>query len=182
MDIDLMPSMIEEGVTTKQQVLDMFGKPLQVKQLTKTQLLGYRKMTSTMNAWSLVPFVGLVAGGVDERFNTCILKLKVPYEVVERIDCNSVSKFHSNAETFVGHDLDMTKKMDIFGLGVISNTQEAEVKAVVVDEVNDGWRFKGITRGSAGFICRYIHTDGTKDAVKRKPNHSCPTTPTNQDT
>ena len=104
-----------EKKVTKEEFIAKFGEPMAVKDLPDHTLLGYRKRSVAMNAWSLVPFVGLVAGGVDEEYTTCIVKVTKNSNTVENVTCSSEKNFQSNAETMVGDRISKKEFEDIFG-------------------------------------------------------------------
>ena len=59
---------LREGVSTKRDVYAVFGQPHDVDYSNdKTRCLWtYFKVESSPNAWAYVPYIGLIAGGVNE--------------------------------------------------------------------------------------------------------------------
>ncbi|MEI8393031.1 MAG: hypothetical protein WCG40_11085 [Actinomycetes bacterium] len=112
--VGMVVSSTEKNVS-KDEFISKFGEPMAVKDLPEHTLLGYRKRSVAMNAWSIVPFVGLVAGGVDEEFTTCIVKVSKATNMVENASCSSEKNFQSNAETMVGDRITDKQFKDIFG-------------------------------------------------------------------
>ena len=114
-DLDATAMLVEGTYTalTKEEFIQRFGEPLATKDVEKYTFLGYRRRDTMMNAWSLVPFVGLVAGGVHEEFTTCIARVSKETNLVEDVDCTTESNFQSNAETMVGDMITKTEHDDI---------------------------------------------------------------------
>jgi hypothetical protein len=114
LDATLMSSVVNEGETTRATVIDMFGEPHQTLEIDHYTLLGYRKIDLTMSPWTLVPFVGLVVGGGNREFTTCIVKIDNNNDVVTSVKCLYRDDFQYNMETAIGKDLNEDELLDIF--------------------------------------------------------------------
>lgn len=86
-------SNLEKGETTKQEVFEIFGQPHDVNYFeTGESLWTYFSVEMTMSGATLIPFIGLVAGGNNMDTTTANFFFN-PQEVFSKVDTSSKSQY-----------------------------------------------------------------------------------------
>ena len=63
-------SELQKGKSTKKEVHNVFGQPHDVNHVSQSSRWTYYNLQSSMSGASFIPFVGLVAGGMNDQITT----------------------------------------------------------------------------------------------------------------